>query len=244
MSAVVLGRGVRSTKRLPRSLAALPLAAFLAAPGEPDRVLVVGATADVAAVAHAAPGIPIAFSGAPELSRLFALDRSVAAALIRLERGTAYQVDLGVVEIGGESRPFLGTIAAGAGSSGGLGFPWAGGTGAIAIAGDRRTVTASGRAIVVANTQHWGRWTMAPRAAINDARLEFQVFAGPILTLWGLRRALSLGLHGRHPGVSRLTATAADVEISASWTVRCDGIRVGRGGFRVRVDPGRATLLI
>ena len=56
MSAVVLGRGVRSTKRLPRSLAALPLAAFLAAPGEPDRVLVVGATADVAAVARAAPG--------------------------------------------------------------------------------------------------------------------------------------------------------------------------------------------
>ena len=85
---------------------------------------------------------------------------------------------------------------------------------------------------------------MAPRAAINDARLEFQVFAGPILTLWGLRRAMSLGLHGRHPGVTRLTATAADVEISEPWTVRCDGIQVGRGGFRVRVDPGRATLLI
>lgn len=100
------------------------------------------------------------------------------------------------------------------------------------------------RAVVVANTQHWRRWTVAPRAAINDSRLEVQAFGGSPLALWGLRRALSLGLHGRHAAVTRVGVGDATIAVPASWTVRCDGVRVGRGGFRVHLEPGAATLLI
>ncbi|HAX82888.1 MAG TPA: hypothetical protein DCY40_10025 [Actinobacteria bacterium] len=242
--AVVLGQGVRPVRDLPPSLEVVPLAEFRAAPGTVQRVLVVGSTADVAAVAAAAPGVPIAFAGARELSRLFALDPSLGTALRRLERGTAYPVDLGVLEIAGGRHCFLGTVTAGAGASGGLGFPWAGRSGPVAIAGDRRTIAASGRALVVANAQHWGRWTVAPQAAMNDSRLEIQSFGGPRVGLWSLRRALALGLHTRHPGVTRMATTVADVSLPASWKVRRDGIPVGRGGFRVHLDPGGATLLI
>lgn len=241
---VVVGRSVRRVGDLPPSLEVVPLARFRASPGTLERVLVVGSTADVADVADAAPGIPIAFAGAVELSRLFALDRSLRAARARLERGTPYPVDLGVIEIAGERHCFLGTVTAGAGASGGLGFPWAGRSNSITIAGDRRTMTSPGRALVVANAQHWGRWTVAPQAAMNDSRFEIQTYGGSRLRLWSLRRALALGLHTRHPAVTRFATTAADVSLPSSWKVRRDGIPVGHGGFRVHLGPGGATLLI
>jgi hypothetical protein len=213
---VVLGRGVRMRRGLPPGVPVVARDVFLAAPGGAERLLVVGATADVAVVARVANGVPIAFAGARELSRLFALEPSLAAALVRLERGKAYPVDLGVLEIGGTRHPFLGTVAAGAGAAGGFGFPWAGRSSAVTIVGDDRTLEVVARAVVVANAQHWGRWTLAPRAAMNDSRLELQAFGGRIIALWGLRRALTLGLHGRTPGVRRLAATAAAVAVPSA----------------------------
>jgi hypothetical protein len=205
---------------------------------------VIGSTADVAAVAAAAPGTPLAFAGAPELCGLFAVEPSLRSATSRLDAGTEYPADLGHLHLPGLSRPFLATVTAGGGSVAGVGFPWAHASGAVTLEG-RHTVRVEGaRAVIVANTQRLGRWIVAPRAALNDARLDIQVLSGPMSQILRLRPAIRMGQHERSSRVRRLTAAECHVLVPSRWRVRCDGVVVGSGPFRVSVDPLATALLV
>ncbi len=243
---VVIGDGQRRPRRTPSPVEVMGYREFVAAPAAPDQVLVVGSTADVAAIAAAVPvATAIAFATAAELSRLFAVDPSFGAAWDRLHTGQRYEVDLGMLSLGGAERPFLGTVVAGAGAGGGAGFPWAGAAASITVAvPGRQPRERDARAVTVSNLQHWGRWTLSPRSAPNDSLFEIQTFSGATLDLVRLRRRLPAGLHGRDPGVRQIRTAAAVVAVPDSWGVTADRLRVGYGSFAVRLLPGRTTLLI
>ncbi len=238
-----MGRGVRPGSQDLAGLDVHSIAAFLAQPAVRDRLLVLGSTAELVAVAAAAPNTAIAFGGTGELFRLFALDPSPAAARHRLESGTSYPADLGVLALGTVSRQFL--VGVGAGSLAGPGWrtPWGQRRRPVGVEG-QRAIKATARGLVVMNAQHWGRWHLAPRAAINDARVEAQVFDGAMTALLRLRPALRHGLHERSRLVKRTTSDHFRVTIPVYWAVSCDGVAVGRGPFTVSLLPAAVTLLV
>jgi len=243
-AAVVLGPGVR---RLPGVLADLPVTTRDELAADPERyarLVVCGSTAAVAAVAALAPRAAISFGGAPELTGLFAIDPSPEAARARLEGGTEHPADLGLLQQETGSRPFLAAVGAGGGAALGLRFPWAHRRGPVSIRGSRNLEVDLARAVIVANTQLLGPWLVAPRAAVNDSRLDIQVLSGSVIDLIRLRPALRLGLHERFPGMRRMSVAECEVIIPKSWRVACDGAPAGRGPFRVALQPGAATLLV
>ncbi len=219
------------------------VAAFLAEPHTPERLLVLGSTAELAAIAAVCPETTIAFGGQGELFRLFALDPSPASARRRFESGTLYPADLGTLRIGESARPFL--VGVGAGSLAGQSWraPWAHRSANIEVEGNR-AIQAAARGLVVMNAQHWGHWNVSPRGAINDGRLEVQVFHGSMTALLRLRPALRSGLHERSPLVRRGTSDGFRVVVPGDWVVACDGVRAGRGSFSVTLAPGAVTLLV
>ena len=215
-----------------------------AEPGRFARLLVCGSTAAVAAVAAVAPRAAISFAGAPELTALFAIDPSPEAARTRLESGTEYPADLGLLHQETGSRPFLAAVGAGGAAATGPRFPWASRRGPVTIRGKRNLEVGLARAVIVANTQRLGPWLVAPRAAVNDSRLDIQVLSGSAIDLIRLRPALRLGLHERSPRVRRTSVVECEVIVPKSWRVVCDGAAAGRGPFRVSLQPKAATLLV
>lgn len=242
--AVVLGKGRRVRPGAVRGLETLTIADVANRPHRYRRLLVIGSTADVAAVAAATPGTPLAFAGAPELRALFALDPSLESATDRLAAGTEYPADLGQLHLPGTSRPFLATVTAGGGSVAGARFPWAHGSGEVTVQGRQTIRVERGRAVIVANTQRLGQWIVAPRSALNDARLDIQVLSGPMSQLLRLRPALRMGQHERSPRVRRLSAAECHVLVPPRWRLRCDGVAVGSGPFRVSLHPLATVLLV
>jgi diacylglycerol kinase family enzyme len=100
------------------------------------------------------------------------------------------------------------------------------------------------RALAVSNLQHWGHWTLSPRSAPNDGRLEVQGFNGSPGSLFRLRRLLPAGLHQSSAAVWRTGGRGATVTTPPRWRLSADGVAVGRGAFTVELEPQRATLLI
>lgn len=238
---MVLGRGVRLSTA-PHGLPILSTAE--AAAGPYDRILAIGTLADITAIAAACPGRAIAFAGRNELSALFALDPGPVAARRRLEQGTPHPADLGWLHLGSTVSPFLGHVVVGAGARFRAGFPWGGRAGEVRIVVGRSLEVAGARSVVVSNTQRLGSSVVAPRAAIDDGRLDLMVLSGPSIDLMRLRPALRHGLHERSPLARRATASFCEARVPDSWRVRADGVVVGCGSFTVTVDPGRVTLLV
>lgn len=238
-----MGRGVKPTRADLSGLDVTSVAAFLADPNPPERLLVLGSTSELAAIAGVCPETAIAFGGRGELFRLFALDPSAHSARRRFETGTAYPADLGVLRLAGASRPFLVGVGAGSLATPGWRMPWAHLRADVEVEGPKVIRTAS-RGLVVMNGQHWGRWNLAPRGAINDARLEVQVFHGSMSGLFRLRPALRRGLHERSRLVRRSSAVEFGVRVPSGWVVTCDGVRAGRGSFSVTLAPTAVTLLV
>ncbi|MBI5156419.1 MAG: hypothetical protein HZA58_00245 [Acidimicrobiia bacterium] len=239
--AVVLGRGVRGGA----APAGLPVVSPGEAPsGRHDRLLVIGSLAEVAALAAACPGRAIAFAGRHELTALFALDPGPTAARHRLEHGTVHPADLGWLHLGGTTVPFLGHVVAGAGTGLRCGFPWAGRPGPVGVIAGRAFEVAAARTVIVSNVQRLGGFTVAPRAAIDDGRVDISVLAGSAIDLLRLRPALRHGLHERSPLVRRATASECQGVVPDRWRVSADGVTVGRGSFGVTLHPGAVTLLV
>jgi len=239
--AVVLGRRVRRDMA-PPGLPVVPPGE--AASGRYDRLLIIGSLAEVAALAAACPGRAIAFAGRHELSALCALDPNPTAARRRLEDGTAYPADLGRLHLGSTTVPFLGHVLAGAGARFRLGFPWAGRPGDIRIVAGRTLEIAAARTVLVSNTQRLGISAVAPRAAVNDGRLDVTVLSGRAVDLLRLRSSLRHGLHERSPLVRRTTITQCEAIVPERWRVSADGVVMGRGSFGVTIHPGAVTLLV
>jgi len=238
---VVLGRGVR----LAADLVGLPaVSPTEAAAGGFERLLVIGSLAEVAALAASCPGTAVAFAGRHELSALFALPEDPAAARHRLDQGTPYRADLGTLHLGNTTVPFLGHVVAGAAGMFRRGPTRPGRSGDVRVVGERTLEVAGARTVVVSNVQRLGISVVAPRAAINDGRLDLTVLSGRTLDLIRLRPALRHGLHERSPLVRRTTTDGCQVQVPDRWPVRADGRVIGRGGFGVTIDPGAVTLLV
>lgn len=242
---VLLGRGAGAPSGLPPH-SAVGIPELDRAPIACDTALVVGSTAELAqAVAALPPGTPIAFAGSVELSRLLAVDPSPQAAVERLAAGRRYPVDLGWVTVSGRRRPFLGSVVTGSAGGGQLAFPWAGRAGVVDVQIlEGRHRAGEVRALTVSNLQHWGRWTLSPRSAPNDGRLEVQGFTGSRRHLLRLRRLLPGGLHQPSGSVWRIGGRGATIATPPRWRLSADGVAVGRGAFTVELEPQRATLLI
>lgn len=238
---MVLGRGVRRSA----ASSGLPVVSTAeAAAGPYDRILVIGTLAEVAALAATCAGRAIAFAGRSELSALFALDPGTVAARRRLQHGTPHPADIGWLHLGSRVWPFLGHVVAGAGGRLRAGFPWGGRAGEVRMVAGRTLEVAGARSVVVSNTQRLGTSVVAPRAAIDDGRLDVMVLSGPPIDLMRLRPALRHGLHERSPLVRRATASFCQGQVPDTWRVRADGVVVGCGSFTATVEPGRVTLLV
>jgi len=199
----------------------------------PEAIAVCGSDHDlaVAALTLGPDGPPLAYipTGESDLLRMFALDRS--AMLHRLHTGEPYEVDLGVIELRGVTHPFVGSVKA---------QPNAfrrrfGASATVRIVTDRRTHTVEAWSLFVANAQHAGGETIAPRAALMDQAMDVIAIGGPPRARSMLRRQLRRGLHLRSQHVFRRSAARFTVDVPAGWTVAVDGIRVGYGGFETHL---------
>jgi diacylglycerol kinase family enzyme len=166
---------------------------------------------------------------------MFGLGRSDIVA--RLPDGEPYPIDLGVVTMEGIDFPFVANAVARPGRA----RPWGG---AVAVAVGPRSCTTQAWMVTIANAQHHGRWTVAPRAALMDGAMDVQVFAGSIARRPHIQRLLRHGLHTRSKAVWRSSGTAIDATIPASWRVRTDGVAIGSGPLAARLEPGALTLWI
>lgn len=183
-----------------------------------------------------------------ELLRTFAADQTLQGSIERMIRHTPYLIDAGLVEASFGSMVFMSSVAAGVVAGGPAWFPWwprpilpaaaftveTGGVGTEAVA--------SG--ILVLNGQFWGDRVVAPRSTPVDGVFDIQLFNGRRIALSRLRRAMRTGMHVRSHHVRRRSLSEASIEAPSSWSVSVDGIRMGRGAFRVTCLPGAVRLAI
>jgi diacylglycerol kinase family enzyme len=143
---------------------------------------------------------------------------------------------------------FVNSVAAGVLAAGPGWFPWWPRpllpARRITIAsGDTATESVAAGALVV-NGQFWGDRVAAPRSTMIDGVLDVQMFNGHRIALSRLRRTMRSGMHVRSHHVRRRALGEAMIEAPRAWQVAVDGIRVGRGGFRVSCLPGAVRLAI
>lgn len=190
--------------------------------------------------------------------RTFALPRTLEGGVGLLTTDEVYRCDVGLAVGGFGSRYFLnainfGVVAASAARAerlprilGGLRYTtafWlalgAFTPGPVEVRTERKTITADGLTVVVANGQFFGGGlNIAPQAAVMDGLLDVEVFSGPRRNAFGVMPRVIRGLHLRHAAVS--TARGADiaVEVPSDWPVEADGEIIGFGPARVSVVPG------
>lgn len=217
-----------------------------------DRILVLGDDRAISIVLQRLMAVPasdrpaIAVGGKRSATtRLFAHPIGVESSMARLERGDTYPFDVGVVDAAGASTYFLGHAAAGSTIDPGWTFPWKGVRGRVAIHGGARdTVVENAAGLLISNAQHHGRWTVSPRSAAMDGRLEIHVFAGRRPDLHRVRPALRAGNHERSPFVTRRILPEARIEIPEAWSVAADGLATSGGDLIVSVVRAGITLLV
>jgi hypothetical protein len=222
--------------------AELGLAAAPPTPEPGTGIVFSGDDAALAAFAlGAGPEVAILYAptGPSDLARMFAFgDRDIGS---RLRSGERYPTDLILATADGITTPVIAhAIASRRG-----GLPrWFQRPGEISLlVGDRpKRLRASG--LVIANAQHVGRRTVAPRAALMDGRAEVQVLGGTVRERLRADRAMSRGLHVRMPGVDRRPFSRLVVEVPSRWVFTLDGVPVAGGRWEFVVHPAAITLWV
>jgi len=188
-------------------------------------------------------------TGTPsELLRTFAADQTLQGSIERMIRHTPYLIDAGLVEGSFGPMVFVSSVAAGVLAGGPAWFPWwpwpllPAGAFSVETGGVATEAVASGA--LVLNGQFWGDRVIAPRSTTVDGVFDIQLFNGRRVALSRLRRAMRTGMHVRSHHVRRRSLSEASIAVPSSWSVRVDGIRLGRGAFRVTCLPGSVRLAI
>lgn len=228
-----------------------PAAAAAAALGLPhdaagstveDRVVFVGTDGDLAQFAlRVGPDVAILHAppGRSDLGRMFGFtDQTVPE---RMEIGSRYRADLLVVRSGARAVPCVAhAVAARRGR-----IPsWMARRRAVSITLRGRTSEHRAAAVVVANAQHIGRRTVAPRAALMDGRAEVQVLGGSLRARMEAWRAMERGLHLATAGVHRRTFDRLELLLPPAWKLGVDGRPVEGTRWTVDVVPGAYTLWV
>jgi YegS/Rv2252/BmrU family lipid kinase len=190
--------------------------------------------------------------------RTFALPRTLEGGVGLLATNDVYRCDVGLAVGDFGSRYFLnainfGVVAASAARAerlpriiGGLRYTtafWlalgAFTPGPVEVRTERRTITAEGLTVVVANGQFFGGGlNIAPQAAVMDGLLDIEVFSGPRRNAFGVMPRVIRGLHLRHGAVSTARGAEIAVDVPADWPVEADGEMIGHGSARIAVVPG------
>jgi diacylglycerol kinase family enzyme len=132
-----------------------------------------------------------------------------------------FTVDLGIIELDGESVPFVSHVVA-------------------------RRSWWSGELLAVMNAELLGRWDVAPRGHPNDGRLDVVHAVGLSLAdRWKAWRRLPTGTHVPHPGIRVERTAATVVHLARRMPVRVDGVAVGdHSDITVRLEPDALTICI
>lgn len=183
-----------------------------------------------------------------DLMRTFAADQTINGAVRRMIDHTPYLADVGHVEGGFGEMVFVNSVAAGVLAGGPGWFPWwpwpiLPARGVTVATGDSATEAVASGALVL-NGQFWGDGVVAPRSTLVDGTLDVQMYNGHRIALSRLRRTMRTGMHVRSHHVRRRSLAEALIEAPPSWAVAVDGIRVGKGAFRVTCLPGAVRLAI
>ena len=183
-----------------------------------------------------------------DLMRTFGADQTVPGAIDRMINHTPYLVDAGFVEGEFGQTVFMNSVAAGVLVGGPGWFPWwpwppFPARAVVVTTADTATESVASGTLVL-NGQFWGDRVAAPRSTLVDGTLDVQMFNGHRIALSRLRRALRTGMHVRSHHVRRRSLSEAFVEAPRSWSIAVDGIRIGRGAFRVTCLPGAVRLAI
>ena len=183
-----------------------------------------------------------------DLMRTFAAEQTVDGAVQRMTRHTPYLIDAGLVEGDFAEMLFVNSVASGVLASGPGWFPWwprplLPARRVAVTAGDTTTESVASGALVL-NGQFWGDRIAAPRSTMVDGVFDVQVFNGHRIALSRLRRTMRTGMHVRSHHVRRRALAEARFDAPRAWQIAVDGIRVGRGAFRVACLPGAVRLAI
>jgi hypothetical protein len=183
-----------------------------------------------------------------DLMRTFAAEQTVAGAIDRIVHHTPYLIDAGLVTGDFGEMPFVNSVAAGVLAGGPGWFPWwprpiLATRGIVIETGGSATEAVASGALVL-NGQFWGDRTVAPRSTMVDGVLDVQLFNGHRIALSRLRRSMKTGMHVRSHHVRRRSLSDALIDAPGGWSLSVDGIRVGRGAFRVTCLPGAVRLAI
>jgi YegS/Rv2252/BmrU family lipid kinase len=103
---------------------------------------------------------------------------------------------------------------------------------------ERRNLTGSALAVILANGQYFGGgMNVAPRASVADGQMDVQVFSGPRRKALTVMPRVVRGMHLRHKNVKRTTGAAVTVDVPADWPIEADGELIGTGPISVSVLP-------
>ncbi|HSM02858.1 MAG TPA: hypothetical protein VK960_10540 [Acidimicrobiia bacterium] len=190
----------------------------------------------------------VVVSRTSDLMRTFAADQTVAGAVDRMVNHTPYLVDAGHIEGDFGQMVFVNSVAAGVLAGGPGWFPWwpwplLPVRGVAVASGDSATEAVASGALVL-NGQFWGDRVVAPRSTTVDGMLDIQMYNGHRIALSRLRRTMRTGMHVRSHHVRRRSLAGAFIDAPAAWRVSVDGIRIGKGAFRVTCLPGAVRLAI
>jgi len=183
-----------------------------------------------------------------DLMRTFAAEQTVHGAIERMTRHTPYLIDAGLVEGEFGQLVFANAVSAGVLAAGPGWFPWWPRpllpARRVAVAtGDTATESVASGALVL-NGQFWGDRIAAPRSTMVDGVFDVQVFNGHRMALSRLRRTMRTGMHVRSHHVRRRALAEARFDAPRAWPITVDGIRVGKGAFRVVCLPAAVRLAI
>jgi hypothetical protein len=159
----------------------------------------------------------------------------------RLSHGAPYPIE--VIELRSEVARYVAVGHVIASRTGRLPNPLVK-TRRLAITRDGRDDSAEGAAVVVANCQHVGDVTIAPRAALMDGRVDLQVLGGNRVDRLRLRRSIRRGLHLRNPAVLRRAVSTMAFDLPYGWRMRSDGTAVTGSHWDLAVLPNAATLWV
>jgi len=199
-----------------------------------------------------------------DLLRTFGISQRVEEAAAHLSGEATYRIDVGVLEGEWGFRYFVNVAQAGVGAAAAetaprLGRGWGKARYPLAFLarlpafpvatvemdmGDRQH---RGRAlaVIMANSQFFaGGWNVAPRAMLNDGRLDLQVIDCRKRDAVRLVPKIVRGVHLTDRAVRRYSTPGFDLRTSSPWPVEADGDLVGNTPVQVSVIPAALDLKI
>jgi YegS/Rv2252/BmrU family lipid kinase len=195
--------------------------------------------------------------------RTFAIPQDLVGAAAHLVGDQAYRIDLGQLEGDFGRTVFVNIAQAGAGAAAaetaprlprGLGsarYPVAFGLRlarfpATEVEIDGETKHAGhALAVIMANGQFFaGGWNVAPKALLNDRKLDVQIIDAKKRQAPALVPKIVKGVHLGRPGVTRYSISSFELRTGVPWPVEADGDYRGTTPVRVETLPAAVSVKI